>query len=147
MSDYIVKPIDGRTKEILAFLSDRRKSLGISVRALAATMGVYPNQIQQWLNLPGNPQMDNLVRLGNALGIRFSMSNTKKYADSAEELVGLLDKAKTYYELSTRDIAEMTGIVQPSVANIIGHRVMPRLNTFILLADALGVELELYTED
>lgn len=147
MSDYIVKPIDDRTKEILAFLSDRRKSLGISVRALAAAMGVYPNQIQQWLNLQGNPQMDNLVRLGTALGIHFSMSNTKKYADSAEELVGLLDKAKTYYELSTRDIAEMTGIVQPSVANIIGHRVMPRLNTFILLADALGVELELYTED
>ena len=146
MKTYI-KPIDDRTKEIINLLADRRKSLGLSVRALAASMGVYPNQIEQWLNPQANPRMDNLVRVGNTLGIHFSMSNTRKYADSSEALVDLLGKAKAYNEVSTRDIAEMTGISQPGVVNILRHRVMPRLNTFILLSDALGVELELYTED
>ena len=100
MKTYI-KPIDDRTKEIIVALADRKKSMGISIRALATSMGVYPNQIEQWLNPQANPQMDNLVRIGNALGMHFSMSNTKKYADSAESLVDLLNKAKTYYELST----------------------------------------------
>ena len=113
---------------------------------MADSLGVYPNAIHRYLNPASNPQLDNIVRLGNALGITFSTSNTRKYDNSAEQLIDLLSKAKDYQGLSTRELAEMTGITQPSICNILNHSVMPRLNAFLLLAMALGIDLEMYSE-
>ena len=144
--DYYRKPYGTEVAEIINYLSEIRKSSGISIRTLAADMGVYPNAVQNWLNPNKNSSLDNIVSLGNHLGVTFSMSNTRKYDCSADELINCLLKAKEYQELNTREIAEMTGITQPSVAGILGHRIMPRLNAFLLIATALELELELYTE-
>ena len=142
-----LKPYGDNTREVIQFLNDVRKQHGISIRELARNLGVYQNTIQNYLDVNKNPQLDNIVKLGNALGITFSMSNTRKYDNSAEQLVGLLDKAKYYQELSTRDLAEMTGIAQPHISNILSQKRMPRLNTFLILADALGIDLEMYADD
>ncbi len=139
-------PYIDNTKEVIQFLADSRSQQGISIHSLADSLGVYPNAIRQYLNPASNPQLDNIVRLGNALGITFSTSNTRKYDNSAEQLIDLLSKAKDYQGLSTRELAEMTGITQPSICNILNHSVMPRLNAFLLLARALGIDLEMYSE-
>lgn len=145
MSGYNKKSYVDSVADTINYLSDVRKQQGISIRGLASSMRVHPNSIVQWLNPNNNISVDNLVRLGNALGVTFSTSNTRSYDCSAEQLVESLQKAKVYQELTTRDLAEMTGIVQPSVAGILGHRIIPRLNAYLLLADALGVDLEMYT--
>jgi len=145
MSGYNKKSYVDSVADIINYLSDVREQQGISIRGLATSMGVLPNSIVQWLNPNNNISIDNLVRLGNALGVTFSTSNTRSYDCSAEQLVELLQKAKVYQELTTRDLADMTGIVQPSVAGILGHRIIPRLNAYLLLADALGVDLEMYS--
>jgi transcriptional regulator with XRE-family HTH domain len=147
MSNYNKKSYADGVADVINYLSDIRKQRGISLRALASSIGVYENSVQQWLNPNTNISMDSLVRLGNALGVTFSTSNTRSYDCSAEQLVELLQKAKVYQELTTRDLAEMTGITQPGVAGILGHRIMPRLNAYLLLASAMGIELELYGED
>lgn len=139
-------PYIDNTKEVIQFLADSRSQQGISIRSLADSLGVYPNAIRQYLNPASNPQLDNIVRLGNALGITFSTSNTRKYDNSAEQLIDLLSKAKDYQGLSTRELSKMTGITQPSICNILNHSVMPRLNAFLLLAGALGIDLEMYSE-
>lgn len=147
MPNYNKKSYADGVADTINYLSDVRKQHGISLRALASSIGVYGNSVQQWLNPNTNISMDSLVRLGNALGVTFSTSNTRSYDCSAEQLVELLQKAKVYQELTTRDLAEMTGITQPSIAGILGHRIMPRLNAYLLLADALGVDLEMYEEE
>ena len=144
MKTYIKKPIGDKNREVIEFLRDVKQNEGVSIRSLARTLDVYPNSIEQWLNPNGNPQLDSFVRLGNALGVSFSTNNTRKYVNSAEQLIDLLNKAKIYNEFSTRDLSEMTGVVQPSISGILSHKIMPRLNVFFLIADALGVELELY---
>ena len=143
MPTYI-KPIGEHTKEVIEFLNEVRESQGISYKELARMFNVYPTAVHNWFDTNKNPQLDSIVNLGNALGVAFSMSNTRKYVDSAEQLVNLLNKAKDYNEFSTRDLAEMTGITQPSISGILSHRIMPRLNAFLLIAEALGIYLELY---
>ena len=144
---YNTKSYVSEVSDIINYLSDVRKQRNISIRALAADLGVYPNAVQQWLNPNHNISVDCLVKLGNALGITFSTSNTRKYACSADELIDLLTKAKTYCELSTRELAELTKLPQPSICGILSHKIKPRLNSYLLLADALGIELELYEVD
>ena len=134
------------TREVIQFLADFRSRQGISIRALADSLGVYPNAIRQYLNPASNPQLDSIVRLGNALGITFSTNNTRKYDNSADQLIDLLADARAYQQITTRELSEMTGITQPSICNILNHSVMPRLNAFLLLAGALGVDLEMYSE-
>lgn len=131
MSEYNKKSYVDSVADIINYLSDIRKQQGISIRGLASSVGAYPNTVEQWLNPNSSISMNSLVKLGNALGVTFSTSNTRSYDCSAEQLIELLQKAKVYQELSTRDLAEMTGIIQPSVAGILGHRIMPRLNAYL----------------
>ena len=144
MKTYVKKPIGDKIREIIEFLEEVRESQGISYRELARMFDVYPTAVHNWLDPKKNPQLDSIINLGIALGVTFSTSNTRKYVNSAEQLIDLLNKAKEYYEFSTRDLAELTGITQPSISGILSHRVMPRLNAFFLIADNLGVDLELY---
>lgn len=142
-----IKPMGEYNPKILQAINDERIAKGISIRQLAHNLGVYPNSVQQWLNPNTNIQMDNLVMLGNALGITFSLSNTRRQDNTAYQLIDLLRKAKSYQELTTRDLAELTGITQPSIVGIFSHKIMPRLNAFLLLAQALGLEFELWVEE
>lgn len=142
-----IKPMGEYNPKILQTINDERIAKGISIRQLARNLGVYPNSVQQWLNPNTNIQMDNLVMLGNALGITFSLSNTQRQDNTAYQLIDLLRKAKLYQELTTRDLAELTGITQPSIVGIFSHKIMPRLNAFLLLAQALGLEFELWVEE
>ena len=147
MLGYNKKSYVDDVADIINYLSKIRKQQNISIRGLASSMGVYPNTIEQWLNPNTNISLNNLVKLGNALGVTFSTSNTRSYDCSTEQLIDLLQKEKIYQELTTRDLAEMTGITQPGVVGILDHRIMPRLNAYLLLADALGVELEMYYDE
>jgi transcriptional regulator with XRE-family HTH domain len=144
MKKYI-KPYSDEVKQIVQCLADERVRQGIPLRTLAAELGVYPNWVQQVLDAQRNPQLDSVVKVGNALGITFSMDNTRRYDYDASGLIDLLAKARTYQEISTRELAEMTGLALPSVTGTLSHRTMPRLNGFLLIADALGVKLELYS--
>lgn len=147
MREYNLKPYDDGVADVINYFSEVRKSKGLTIRGIASELGVYPNAVQQWLDPSKNPSLDSIVTFGNALGITFSMSNTRNYDCSAEQLVKCLSKARTYEELTTRELAEMTGIVLPSIIGILNGSICPRLNAFLIIADALGVELEMYTEE
>lgn len=143
---YYTKPYSDNVKQIIQCLKDERIAQGISIRDLAANLGVYPNSIQQILDINANPQLDSIVKVGNALGTTFSVSNTRSYDVGANGIIDLLAKASTYQEISTRELAEMTGLTQPEIYKILSHKTKPRLNAVLLIAKALGVGLELYTE-
>ena len=147
MRDCHLKPYGDGVADIKNYFSEVRKARELTIRGLAAELGVYPNSIQQWLDPNSNSSLDNIVDLGNALGITFSMSNTRNRNCSAKQLVACLVKAKVYEELNTRELAEMTGIVQPSIVGILNGSICPRLNAFLIIADALGVDFELSLEE
>lgn len=147
MLGYNKKSYVDDVADIINYLSKIRKQQNISIRGLASSMGVYPNTIEQWLNPNTNISLNNLVKLGNALGVTFSTSNTGSYDCSTEQLIDLLQKEKIYQELTTRDLAEMTGITQPGIVGILSHRITPRLNAYLLLAGALGIDLEMYYDE
>ena len=140
---YYRKPYGDDVTEIINYISNIRKDSGISIRKIATDIGVYPNTIQNWLNPSKNPSLDNVVYIGRYLGITFSMSNTRNPDCTDFQLIDCLAKAKDYQEITVRELAEMSGLTSSGVVNIFNHKVMPRLNTFLLLADALGVELEM----
>ena len=144
MPNYNKIPYSDSVADIITTLADIRKQQGISIRSLASDIGVYPNSVEQWLNPNTDISIDNLVCLGNALGVTFSTSNTRSCDCSAERLVYLLLKEKARQSLSTRDLSLMTGITQPHISNILSHKTMPRLNAYISIANALGIELELH---
>lgn len=143
---YYTKPYSDNVKQIIQCLKDERTAQGISIRDLAASLGVYPNSIQQILDTNANPQLDSIVKVGNALGTTFSVSNTRSYDMGADGIIDLLAKARTYKEISTRELAKMTGLTPPEICKILSHKTTPRLNAVLLISKALGVGLELYTE-
>ncbi|WP_029333028.1 helix-turn-helix domain-containing protein [Exiguobacterium oxidotolerans] len=62
------------------------------------------------------------------------------------DLVVEVVKRRKEKRLSQRDLAELTGLKQSSIARIERDIVMPKLNTFIKIATALELELELVSK-
>lgn len=134
------------TRQIISELASARIRQGISLRDLAYELNVYPNAIQQILNPDKNPSIENIVKVGNALGLRFTMSNTRNLDCTAKELVDLLAKERIYQEITTRELATLTGIVQPTICHTLSYQVVPRLDAFLKIADALNIELIILPE-
>ena len=132
---------------IISALKSRRIELGISLREIASACGLYPNSIEQFLNPNNSPKMDNLVMVGETLGVGFSTNTSTGHKLSAYALVEHLAMVRKDQEISTRELATMTGITQPSISNILSHKIMPTLNTYLLIGEALDVDLEMYFED
>lgn len=59
------------------------------------------------------------------------------------ELIQRLVVQRKNKKLSQRDLAELTGLKQSSIARIERDIVMPRLDTFIKIANALDLELKI----
>jgi len=140
-----MKPYSKDNADIIQFLIDERIAQGISIRALASKCHVYPNQINQALAVDHSPKIDTLVKLGNSLGVTFSTSNSKFYSHNADELIEVLAQARKDQGITTRELSAMTGIVLPSICGILSHKVMPILDTYLKIASALGIELQLYS--
>ena len=133
------------TREIIQFLRDERAAQGISLRALATKCGMWLNQINHILDPTNSPSLDSIITVGNALGVTFTTDTSSFYDNTAEELINILADSRIQQGITTRQLAEMSGATQCSVSSILSHKVMPRLDTYIRLSQALGVELWLYT--
>ena len=131
-------------EEVIQYLIDERRMQNVSIRDLAETCHMWSNQLVQILTVTNNPQLDSIVLVGNALGVYFSTDTCSNYNKTAEELIDLLAEARIFREITTRELATLSGATQSSVCGILSHKIMPRLSTYLNLAHALGVELQMY---
>lgn len=131
-------------EEVIQYLIDERRVQNTSIRDLAESCHMWSNQLVQILTVTNNPQLDSIVLVGNALGVYFSTDTCSNYDKTAEELVDLLAEARIFKGITTRELSALSGVTQSSVCGILSHKIMPRLSTYLSLANALGVELQMY---
>jgi len=131
-------------EEVIQYLIDERRLQNISIRDLAENCHMWANQLVQILTVTNNPQLDSIVLVGNALGIGFSTDTCSNYTKTAEELIDLLAEARIFKGITTRELSAMSGVTQASISGILSHKIMPRLSTYLNLANALGVEFQMY---
>ena len=131
-------------EEIIQYLIDERKLQNVTICDLAESCHMWPNQVVQVLTPSKNPQLDSIVKIGNALGIGFSTDTCSNYNKTAEELIDLLAESRIFQGITTRELASRCGIPQASISNILSGKVMPRIATYLNMANALGVEFQMY---
>ncbi len=71
--------------------------------------------------------------------------STKLFVETADKTVKIIDKvvkARENLGLTQRDLAKKCGIKQPALARIETYKVIPKINTLIKLADAVGISIE-----
>lgn len=70
-----------------------------------------------------------------------------KRVNKLSNLLYTMMKKRIDSKLSQRDLAKLTGIKQPMLARIEKMTSIPRLDTFISIIDALGLDIKLVKED
>ena len=70
-----------------------------------------------------------------------------KKVNKLSDLLYTMMKKRIDSKLSQRDLAKLTGIKQPMLARIEKMTSIPRLDTFISIIDALGLDIKLVKED
>ena len=71
--------------------------------------------------------------------------STKLFVETADKTVKIIDKvvkARENLGLTQRDLAKKCGIKQPALARIETYKVIPKINTLIKLANAVGISIE-----
>ena len=82
--------------------------------------------------------------------IKAEDENAKIVLDSADKTVEIIRKVVAAREragLSQREVAKRCGIKQPALARIEALKVVPKLNTIIKIAKAVGVEVTAFDEN
>lgn len=73
-----------------------------------------------------------------------SLSNSEKeYLSFMAELIGEIVKRRAELNLSQRDLAQLIGLPQPSIARFETLEVVPRINTIFKIIEPLGFKLKL----
>ncbi len=76
--------------------------------------------------------------------IKETSEDAKLTVETAEKTIQLIEKLVKTREalgLSQRELAEKCGIKQPAIARIETFKVIPKLNTVIKIAEAIGVKI------
>lgn len=89
--------------------------------------------------------MKELISLDKMLeNIKSKNENSKRTIESAEntiKIINKIEKARIDLGMTQRDLADKCGIKQPALARIETCKVIPKLNTIISIAKAVGVEI------
>ncbi|GEM_PF-2046969 len=63
------------------------------------------------------------------------------------DFIGGLNEIKERRGLRNKDIAEFSGVSQSHISDILNRKTSPTLETFLKIMGALGIEMELVSED
>ncbi len=90
--------------------------------------------------------MKNLISLDQVLqNIKAQSEESRLTIEAAEKTIKIINKIVESREalgLTQRDLAKKCGIQQPALARIETCKVIPKLNTIIKIAEAVGVKIE-----
>jgi DNA-binding XRE family transcriptional regulator len=93
--------------------------------------------------------MKNLISLDQVLqNIKAQNEESRLTIEAAEKTIKIINKIVESREalgLTQRDLAKKCGIQQPALARIETCKVIPKLNTIIKIAEAVGVKIESFT--
>lgn len=93
--------------------------------------------------------MKNAISLDQMLqNIKASSEESRLTIEAAEKTIKIINKIVESREalgLTQRDLAKKCGIQQPALARIETCKVIPKLNTIIKIAEAVGVKIESFT--
>lgn len=93
--------------------------------------------------------MKNLISLDQVLqNIKAQSEESRLTIEAAEKTIKIINKIVESREalgLTQRDLAKKCGIQQPALARIETCKVIPKLNTIIKIAEAVGVKIESFT--
>lgn len=90
--------------------------------------------------------MNKSISLNELLNdIKANDESTKLFIEAADKSVEIIDKivkAREKLGLTQRELAKKCGIKQPALARIETYKVIPKINTLIKLAEAVGITIE-----
>lgn len=93
--------------------------------------------------------MKNVISLDQVLqNIKVQSEESRLTIEAAEKTIEIINKIVETREalgLTQRDLAKKCGIQQPALARIETCKVIPKLNTVIKIAEAVGVKIESFT--
>ncbi len=93
--------------------------------------------------------MKNAISLDQMLqNIKERSEDSRLTIEAAEKTIKIINKIVESREalgLTQRDLAKKCGIQQPALARIETCKVIPKLNTIIKIAEAVGVKIESFT--
>lgn len=93
--------------------------------------------------------MKNVISLDQMLqNIKERSEDSRLTIEAAEKTIKIINKIVESREalgLTQRDLAKKCGIQQPALARIETCKVIPKLNTIIKIAEAVGVKIESFT--
>ena len=93
--------------------------------------------------------MKNVISLDQMLqNIKARSEDSRLTIEAAEKTIKIINKLTESREalgLTQRDLAKKCGIQQPALARIETCKVIPKLNTIIKIAEAVGVKIESFT--
>ena len=93
--------------------------------------------------------MKNVIGLDQVLqNIKAQSEASRLTIEAAEKTIKIINKIVESREalgLTQRDLAKKCGIQQPALARIETCKVIPKLNTIIKIAEAVGVKIESFT--
>lgn len=93
--------------------------------------------------------MKNAISLDQMLqNIKASSEESRLTIEAAEKTIKIINKIVESREslgLTQRELAKKCGIQQPALARIETCKVIPKLNTIIKIAEAVGVKIESFT--
>ena len=93
--------------------------------------------------------MKNVISVDQTLqNIKARNEDAKLSIEAAEKTIKIINKIVETREalgLTQRDLAKKCGIQQPALARIETGKVIPKLNTIIKIAEAVGVKIESFT--
>ena len=93
--------------------------------------------------------MKNVISLDQVLqNIKAKSEESRLTIEAAEKTIKIINKIVESREalgLTQRDLAKKCGIQQPALARIETCKVIPKLNTIIKIAEAVGVKVEAFT--
>lgn len=93
--------------------------------------------------------MKNVISLDQVLqNIKSQSEESRLTIEAAEKTIKIINKIVESREalgLTQRDLAKKCGIQQPALARIETCKVIPKLNTIIKIAEAVGVKIESFT--
>lgn len=95
--------------------------------------------------------MKQVISLDQMLeNIKVKNENARLTIESAEKTINIINKivkARESLNLTQRDIAKKCGIQQPALARIESCKVIPKINTLIKIAEAVGVNIQALTSE
>ena len=93
--------------------------------------------------------MKNVISLDQVLqNVKAQNEASRLTIEAAEKTIKIINKIVESREalgLTQRELAKKCGIQQPALARIETCKVIPKLNTIIKIAEAVGVKIESFT--